>query len=70
MLYNDDVHLFDDVVRQVQLATGKSEQEAYAVTLEAHTKGKAVAYIGTHEECQRVAGILRRIGLLVEVDEA
>ncbi|MFG0315753.1 MAG: ATP-dependent Clp protease adaptor ClpS [Planctomycetota bacterium JB042] len=69
VLYNDDVHAIDEVVLQVQKATGKSEDEAYRITLEAHNTGKSVAYDGALEECQRVAGVLRRIRLLVEVDE-
>lgn len=69
VLYNDDVHAFDDVVLQVQKATGKSEAEAYRITLEAHTKGRSVAFQGELTECQRVAGVLRRIRLQVEVDE-
>lgn len=70
VLYNDDVHPFDRVVLQVQKATGKSETEAYRITLEAHSRGKSVAYIGPLEDCQRVAGVLRRIRLQVEVDES
>ena len=69
VLYNDDVHSFDEVVLQVQQATGASEEKAYRVTLEAHTRGKSVAFSGSMEECQRVAGVLRRIRLQVEVDE-
>ncbi|MFH0946535.1 MAG: ATP-dependent Clp protease adaptor ClpS [Planctomycetota bacterium] len=70
VLYNDDVHAFEEVVLQVQRATGKSLAEATHVTLIAHTRGKSVVFTGTLDECQRVAGILRRIRLQVEVDEA
>lgn len=69
VLYNDDWHEIDDVVRQVQKATCKSEQEASDITLEAHSKGKAVAFTGPLERCHRVAKILREIRLQVEVDE-
>lgn len=69
VLYNDEWHAFDEVVLQVQKATGKTESAAHAITLEAHEKGKAVAYSGMKAECQKVAGVLRQIRLQVEVDE-
>ncbi len=69
VLYNDEWHAFDEVVLQVQKATGKKESEAHAITLEAHEKGKAIVFTGQQSDCQRVAGILRQIRLQVEVDE-
>ena len=41
--------------------------EATRITMEAHFKGKAVAYQGEFKECHRVAGVLREIGLIVEI---
>ena len=70
VLYNDDWHPFDAVVLQVQKATGKSEAEAHAITNEAHNRGKAVAFTGELERCEKVAAVLRKIRLQVEVDEA
>lgn len=69
VLFDDDFHPFDEVVLQVQKATGKSEEEAFRITLEAHRRGKAVAYQGPLDDCQKVAGVLRRIRLQVDVDE-
>jgi hypothetical protein len=40
------------------------------MTLEAHSAGRAIAYTGTYEECERAAGILREIRLQVETDRA
>jgi ATP-dependent Clp protease adaptor protein ClpS len=68
ILYNDDHHAFDEVVFQVQKATGCSLEEAEWITYEAHTSGRAIAYTGTMEECERVAGVLRQIRLQVETD--
>ncbi|MFQ5652158.1 MAG: ATP-dependent Clp protease adaptor ClpS [bacterium] len=67
VLYNDDVHSFDEVILQVQKATGCALLEATRITYEAHTRGKAVAYQGEFEKCHRVAGILREIQLIVEI---
>jgi ATP-dependent Clp protease adapter protein ClpS len=70
ILYNDDVHAFDDVVRQVQKATGVSTEEAFAITLGAHESGRAVCFTGPHDACAKVADILREIALHVEIDRA
>jgi ATP-dependent Clp protease adaptor protein ClpS len=70
ILYNDDYHSPDEVIMQVQKATGCSLEKAVAIMLEAHTTGRAIAYTGTEEECERVAGVLRQIRLQVETDRA
>ncbi len=70
ILYNDDLHAFDDVVRQVQKATGVATEEAFAITLQAHETGRAVCYVGGADACAKVADILREIGLHVEIDKA
>jgi ATP-dependent Clp protease adapter protein ClpS len=70
ILYNDDVHAFDDVVSQVQRATGVSTEEAFAITLQAHEAGRAVCYVGSSDACDKVAGVLREIALHVEVDHS
>jgi len=36
IVYNDDYHVFDDVVAILIAATGKSVEEVYDITLEAH----------------------------------
>lgn len=70
ILYNDDWHTFDEVILQVQKATGCSLERAVAITYEAHTKGRAVAYEGSKAKCQRVVAVLREIRLQAEIDEA
>jgi ATP-dependent Clp protease adapter protein ClpS len=70
ILYNDDYHGFDEVILQLQKATGCSLEDAEAITFEADNTGRAIAYTGTPEECERVAGILRQIRLQVETDRA
>jgi ATP-dependent Clp protease adapter protein ClpS len=68
ILYNDDWHPYDEVVAQVQKATGCSLEKAERITWEAHTMGRAIAYAGPAEECERVAAVLRQIRLQVETD--
>ncbi len=67
LLFNDEEHSFDEVILQVQKATGCSLLKASKITLEAHQKGKAAVYSGKFAECLKVAGILREIQLVVEI---
>jgi ATP-dependent Clp protease adapter protein ClpS len=68
ILYNDDYHPVDQVVSQVQKATGYDLERCIRITLEAHTRGRAIAYTGSSVECERAAAILRQIRLQVETD--
>jgi len=68
LLYNDDYHSIGEVVRQVQKATGYSVEKSFEITMEVHTKGIAVCYTGSLDDCERVAQILKEIKLTVEVD--
>ena len=68
ILYNDDWHSQDEVVLQLQKATGCDLDSAIRIMIQAHRTGRAICYRGTRDDCQRVAGILRQIRLQVEVD--
>jgi ATP-dependent Clp protease adaptor protein ClpS len=70
ILFNDDYHPFDQVVAQVQKATGCSPGDAFQITYTAHSNGQAVAYVGGKAECEQVASVLREIELHVEIEEA
>ncbi|MCS7082726.1 MAG: ATP-dependent Clp protease adaptor ClpS [Bacteroidetes bacterium] len=67
ILYNDDIHTFDEVILQLQKATGCSLQRAEQIAWTAHRQGKAVAYEGDLEDCLRVQGVLGEIGLITEI---
>ena len=70
ILYDCDCHTFDDVETILQKATGCSLEKAEAIALEVHTKGRAICYSGTEEDCERVARIIGSIRLQVETDRA
>ncbi|HEX5323131.1 MAG TPA: ATP-dependent Clp protease adaptor ClpS [Capsulimonadaceae bacterium] len=70
ILYNCDCHTFEEVIWQMQKATGCSLAKGQQVAWEVHTRGRAIAYTGTQEDCERVANILREIRLQVETDRA
>ena len=68
ILYNDDVHTFDEVITQLIKATGCSTADAERLAWKVHTEGKAKVYEGSFEECFRVQGILREIQLVTEIE--
>ena len=68
ILYNDNIHSFDEVILQLVKATGCSLQRAENIAWKAHTEGKAVAFEGSFEECFRVQGVLREIQLVTEIE--
>ena len=68
ILYNCDCHTFDDVILQLQKATACTLEDATIIADEAHIFGRAIAYSGEPDECERVANVLRSIRLQVETD--
>ena len=55
ILYNDDHHEMDEVVGQLQKATGYDIQRCIAIT-EAHTRSRAVAFSGSEESASVAPG--------------
>jgi ATP-dependent Clp protease adaptor protein ClpS len=49
ILENDDHHSFEFVVEVLCKALGYSEQRAFLLTNEAHTKGRAIVWTGSKE---------------------
>ena len=67
-LYNDDWHTFDEVIAQLVLAGACGPEAAREHAWRVHTEGRSRVFDGTRADCERVAGVLRRIRLQVEVD--
>ncbi len=67
--YDNDFNTVDQVVSILCRATSCTEEEAKIETWEVHNLGKSVVHHGSQEECQRVANIIRTIGMRVEVTE-
>lgn len=68
ILFNDDIHSFDEVIAQLIKAIGCSSIRAEAIAWEVHTTGKAVCYEGDLGECLRVSGVLEEIGLHTQIE--
>ena len=67
ILFNDEVHTFEEVIGQLVKATGCSRGEAEDMAWTVHTKGKATVYEGTFEECFEVQSVLKEIQLVTEI---
>ncbi|WP_118838511.1 ATP-dependent Clp protease adaptor ClpS [Salinibacter ruber] len=67
VLFNDEVHTFEEVIGQLVKATGCSRSEAEDMAWTVHNEGKATVYDGTFEECFEVQSVLKEIQLVTEI---
>lgn len=68
ILFNDEIHTFDEVIQQILKAINCTYEEAESKTMEVHTKGKSIVYEGDLQECLRVSSILEEIALHTQVE--
>lgn len=68
ILYNDDIHTFDEVINQLIKALHCDISKAEELTLKVHNDGKAIVYEGTFEECFEKNSILLEIQLITEIE--
>jgi len=66
ILFNDDVHTFDEVIYQIMVAISCPMNRAAELAWEVHTAGKAIVFYGEFEDCFRVQTVLREIALITE----
>ena len=69
IVYDNDVNTYAEVIHILQLATGCTHEEAEIEAWEVDNLGKSVVHHGAKEECERAAGIVRQIGIRVEVTQ-
>lgn len=67
ILYDDDIHTFDEVINQLIKALGCTVEKAEEITLKVHNEGKALAYEGSFEDCLKVNSVLQEIQLVTEI---
>ena len=68
VLYNDEVHTFEEVIGQIIKATGCDVTKAEALTWEVHNAGKAVVYEGEMTKCVQVSSVLEEIELTTQIE--
>ena len=68
ILFNDDVHTFEEVARQLMKAIRCTYPAGIAYANKVHSQGSAVVYSGPLERCEAVAMVLEEIALRVTVE--
>jgi ATP-dependent Clp protease adaptor protein ClpS len=68
ILFNDSWHTFEEVIGQIIKAIKCDTKKAEKITMEVHTKGKAVVYEGEMAECLRVNSVLEEISLHTQIE--
>jgi len=68
ILFNDEIHSFDEVITQLIKALKCSFDKAKDFTFEVHFKGKACVFTGDLQSCLKVSGILEEIALNTQVE--
>jgi len=66
-VFNNEQNTFDEVVDILIRATGCTAEEAEIETWEVDNLGKSVVHQSSQDECEKVAEIIREIGIRVEV---
>jgi ATP-dependent Clp protease adapter protein ClpS len=66
VLYNSN-HIWDDVIIQLQKATGFDMVHCEQIAVIAHTTGKAVVKSGEYNELSKIDSVLREISLVTEI---
>lgn len=67
ILFNDEVHTFEEVIGQIMKATGCARGKAEDLTWTVHNEGKATVFEGPFEECFEVQSVLKEIQLVTEI---
>ncbi len=67
ILYDDDIHTFDEVINQLIKALGCTVHQAEKYTLQVHNEGKSTVFEGSFEECLKVNSVLQEIQLITEI---
>ena len=67
ILFDDDIHTFEEVIGQLIKALKCSRSHAEDLTYKVHNNGKAEVFKGSFEDCFEVNGVLKEIQLITEI---
>lgn len=67
ILFNSN-HFWDDVVYQLEKATGFDLIHCEQIAIIAHTKGKAIVKSGEVDELESINNILKQINLITSIE--
>jgi ATP-dependent Clp protease adaptor protein ClpS len=67
IVFNNDYNTYDEVMDILMKATACTAEEAAMETWEVDHLGKSTVHHSGQDECERVASVIRTIGIKVEV---
>jgi ATP-dependent Clp protease adapter protein ClpS len=70
IVIDNPVNTYEEVMRVVQEAISCTVEQAYQIAWEIDHTGAACVATVEHIEAQRIAGVIRRIGIEVRVEKA
>ena len=68
ILFNDEIHTFEEVIGQIIKALRCDTSKAEALTWEVHSQGKAAVYEGEMSDCLKVNSVLEEIALHTQIE--
>ena len=68
ILFNDDVHTFEEVIGQLMKALRCPGEKAEALAWEVHSNGKAAVYSGGITRCMEISAVLQEIDLFTQIE--
>jgi ATP-dependent Clp protease adapter protein ClpS len=68
ILFNDEIHTFDDVIEQLIKAIHCSREKGEALAWEVDTRGRAMVFAGEMSRCMQVSGVLEEIQLMTQIE--
>lgn len=68
ILFNDEVHTFDEVINQLLKALKCDRAKAEALTWEVHNTGKSCVYTGELTRCLEITHVLEEIQLMTQIE--
>lgn len=68
ILFNDNVHTFDEVIYQLIKAIRCDYEKAKVLTNQVHNYGKAIVFGGELNRCIEVSSILEEIELKTQIE--
>ncbi|MSP64016.1 MAG: ATP-dependent Clp protease adaptor ClpS [Ignavibacteria bacterium] len=67
ILFNDEIHSFDEVINQIIKAIKCNRNKAESLTWEVHNLGKSCVFTGELIKCLQITAVLEEIQLMTEV---
>jgi ATP-dependent Clp protease adaptor protein ClpS len=68
ILFNDEVHTFEEVISQLIKALKCDRSKAEGLTWEVHNLGKSCVYTGELIKCLEITRVLEEIQLMTQIE--